>query len=324
MDNQRTLSGKVALEGIGLHTGIKAKLEMLPAPPDSGITFLRQDIDSTALIKVSPYSVLNPDKFPRRTSVGTTSVYVHTVEHLMAAFHLLGIDNVQVNIWGEEVPGLDGSAKDFIEALQKVGLNQQDALRDRLLVKEPLWVEEGSSSIVVLPYNSCRISYVLSYDNPLIGSGYVDIVLNGELKNDLYTARTFCLENEVKSLLDMGLGKGANHKNTLVVSEKGVVDNKTRIPDEFAKHKILDLIGDLYLAGPIQGHIIAIRGGHSLNIKLIDKLRRYREKTKSAGVSSQTAYVPKGTELNIEEIMKILPHRYPFLLVDRITYLDKG
>ncbi len=324
MDNQKTIKGKVGFEGTGLHTGIKTRMELLPAPPDSGISFLRQDISSTALIKVSPYSVINPDEFPRRTSVGTVDIYVHTVEHLMAALHLLGVDNVQINIWGEEVPGLDGSAKDFVEAIEKVGLCELDALRDRLNIKEPLWVEEDSSSIVVLPYHSCRISYVLNYENPLIGSGFVDIILNGELHSDLYEARTFCLESEVKSLLDMGLGKGANHKNTLVVSGKGIVDNKIRIPDEFAKHKILDLIGDLYLAGALQGHIIAIRGGHSLNIKLIEKLRRYREKAKSAGVGSQTAYVPQGAELNTEEIMKILPHRYPFLLVDRITYLEKG
>ncbi|MCF7908662.1 MAG: UDP-3-O-acyl-N-acetylglucosamine deacetylase [Candidatus Omnitrophica bacterium] len=324
MDNQRTISKKIVFEGVGLHTGVKTKLEMLPAAVDSGITFLRQDIDSPTLIKVSPYSVLNPEKFPRRTSIGSGKVCVHTVEHLMAALHLLGIDNLQINIWGEEVPGLDGSAKDFVEQIQKVGCIEESVARDRLIIKEPLWVEEGSASVVILPYHTSRISYVLNYDSPLIGSGYVDVVINGSLNNNLYEARTFCLENEVKSLLDMGLGKGANYKNTLVVSEKGIVDNKLRVSDEFAKHKILDLIGDLYLAGPIQGHIIAIRGGHSLNIKLLEKLRRYRERAKSAGVASQTAYIPKETELNAEEIMKILPHRYPFLLIDRITYLDKG
>ena len=242
----------------------------------------------------------------------------------MAALHLLAIDNLQINIWGEEVPGLDGSAKDFVEQIQKVGWRNEQSLRKPLVVKEPIWAEEGSASIVVLPCNGTRISYVLDYDSPLISSGYIDIILNGNLNSDLYAARTFCLENEVNSLLGMGLGKGANYKNTLVVSDKGIIDNKLRVDDEFAKHKILDLIGDLYLAGSIQAHVIAIRGGHSLNIKLLDKLRRYQERQKSAGVSSQTTYVPEGTELNTEEIMRILPHRYPFLLVDRIAYLDKG
>jgi len=324
MANQRTINKKIVFEGVGLHTGVKTKLEMLPAAADSGIVFLRQDIDSPALIKVSPYSVLNPEKFPRRTSLGVEGVCVHTVEHLMAALHLLAIDNLQINIWGEEVPGLDGSAKDFVEQIQKVGWRNEQSLRKPLVVKEPIWAEEGSASIVVLPCNGTRISYVLDYDSPLISSGYIDIILNGNLNSDLYAARTFCLENEVNSLLGMGLGKGANYKNTLVVSDKGIIDNKLRVDDEFAKHKILDLIGDLYLAGSIQAHVIAIRGGHSLNIKLLDKLRRYQERQKSAGVSSQTTYVPEGTELNTEEIMRILPHRYPFLLVDRIAYLDKG
>jgi UDP-3-O-[3-hydroxymyristoyl] N-acetylglucosamine deacetylase/3-hydroxyacyl-[acyl-carrier-protein] dehydratase len=324
MDKQRTIKGKISLEGVGLHTGKHTKLELLPSTPNSGINFIRQDVEPKCLIKANFYSVLNPENFPRRTSIGSNGVCVHTVEHLMAAFQILGIDNVQVNIWGEEVPGLDGSAKDFVEKMCEVGLRDEDVERDRLIVREPIWVDEGSASIVILPNSNLRVSYVLDYDNPSIGSGYLDISLNGELKSDLYEARTFCLENEVKHLLEMGLGKGANYKNTLVISEKGVVDNQTRIPDEFVKHKMLDLIGDLYLAGPVRGHIIAVKGGHSLNIRLLEKLRRYREKTKSAGVRSQTSYVPESGELNIEEIMKILPHRYPFLLVDRIISIDKG
>jgi UDP-3-O-[3-hydroxymyristoyl] N-acetylglucosamine deacetylase/3-hydroxyacyl-[acyl-carrier-protein] dehydratase len=229
---------------------------------------------------------------------------------------------VQVNIWGEEVPGLDGSAKEFVENIQKTGLEEQDAAVNYLVVKEPLWVEEDSANIIVMPYAQLRISYALIYNNPLIGSGCVDIVLNGELKNNIFQARTFCLEEEVKPLQDLGLGKGANYDNTLVVSKEGIVNNKLRCEDEFVKHKILDLIGDLYLAGPIKGYIVAIKSGHSLNIKLLDKLRRYRDKVFSAGVGSQTPYVPSGKELGSEEIMKLLPHRYPFLLVDRIIDLE--
>lgn len=323
-EKQKTIKSRVFLEGIGLHTGKETKLELLPAPVDTGIIFMRKDIEAASLIKVSLYSVLAPEKYPRRTSIGCDGVVVHTVEHLMAALHLLGIDNVQANIWGEEIPGLDGSAKYFVDRIREVGCQEQALERDFLTIKEPLWVEEGSASIVLLPYNSLRISYVLDYDNPLIGSGYADIVFNGSLKDNLYEARTFCLEDEVKSLLSMGLGKGANYKNTLVVSDKGIIDNKLRFEDEFLKHKVLDLVGDLYLSGPLRGHVIAIRGGHSLNIKLLNKLRRYKEKVKSAGIGSRTAYVPQGTELSAQEIMKILPHRYPFLLVDKITHLDKG
>ncbi|MEI8350458.1 MAG: UDP-3-O-acyl-N-acetylglucosamine deacetylase [Candidatus Omnitrophota bacterium] len=323
MDKQKTIKGKLSFEGNGLHSGQMAKIEILPAPPDSGITFLRQD-DTCTLIKADIYSALDAEKFPRRTSIGAHGVYIHTIEHLMAAFHLLGIHNAQVNIWGEEIPGLDGSSKLFVEKMQEIGLEDQEAPVNRLVIKEPLWVEEGSSSIIIMPSEQLRVSYALQYDNPLIGSGYVDVVLNGELKSDIFQARTFCLEEEVKLLLDMGLGKGANYDNTLVVSKEGVVNNKLRFCDEFVKHKILDLIGDLYLAGPIQGHIIAIKSGHSLNIKLLERLRRYREKVLSAGVGAQTSYRPQGKELNSEEIMKLLPHRYPFLLVDRVIDIERG
>ena len=325
MGKQRTIKSKIEFEGVGLHTGKKSKINLLPACADTGVIFVRKDIESSSLIKANFYSVLEPDKFPRRTSIGADGVYVHTIEHLMAALHLLGIDNVQVDIWGEEVPGLDGSAKDFVDKIKETGAQEQEVNRRRLIIKESLWIEEGSSSVVILPYHDgLRISYVLNYDSPLIPSGYMDIVLNGSLNDNLYEARTFCLECEVKHLLDMGLGKGANYKNTLVVSDKGIVNNKLRFDDEFVKHKLLDLIGDLYIAGPVNGHVIAIKGGHSLNIKLLQKLRKYQEKVRGAGIQSQTGYISQNNELSCEEIMQILPHRYPFLLIDKIVKFEKG
>lgn len=325
MDKQKTINSNVSFEGIGLHTGVNAKMELLPAPPNTGIVFFRKDLPRSSVIKGDVHSVLDAQKFPRRTSIGTEEVYVHTVEHIMAALHLLGIDNVQINIWGEEVPGLDGSAKEFVEKLQQAGRAEQNANRNYLVIKEPVWVQKGDASIVILPYaEAARISYALNYDNAVIGSGYINIVLNGSLQTNLYESRTFCLEEEVKSLLEIGLGKGSTYENTLVISDTGVVKNKLRFPDEFVKHKALDLIGDLYLAGPFRGYVIAVKSGHSLNINLLEKLRRYKEKVVSAGVGSTTQYVSESGELNAEEIMNILPHRYPFLLVDRIISMEKG
>lgn len=325
MEKQRTINSEIFFEGIGLHTGEQSKVKLEPAPPNAGIVFKRADLKSP-YIRADIHAVLEPDKFPRRTSVGTAGVYVHTVEHLMAAFHLLKIDNIQVTVWGEEIPGLDGSAREFVESIKKVGCQEQDAGKHYLAVRQPLWVQENSSSIVILPHHELRISYSLKYDNPHIGSSYLDIVLDSDLdvKSSFYEARTFCLEEEVKPLLDMGLGKGSSYENTLVISKKGVVKNKLRSPDEFVQHKVLDLIGDLYLAGPVKGHVIAIRSGHSLNIKLLQRLKKYKERTARAGVGSQTSFVPDGSELSVEDIMKILPHRYPFLLVDRVLELDKG
>lgn len=322
MDKQKTIKEKVSFEGIGLHSGQKTKIEILPAPINTGIIFIRQDAGGQ-LIKGDFCSLVAPEKFPRRTSIGANGIYIHTVEHLMAAFHLLKIDDVQINVWGEEIPGLDGSAKEFIEKIKDVGIVELDAAANCLVIKEPIWIEEGSSSIVALPYPHLRISYALKYDNPFIGSGYVDLTIDGQTKENVFEARTFCLEEEVKHLLDSGLGKGANYDNTLVVSKEGVVKNKLRFPDEFTRHKVLDLIGDLYLAGPVKGYIIAIKSGHSLNMKLLERLRRYKDKVVGAGVGSQTSFVPKGDHLSSEEIMKLLPHRYPFLLVDRIIEMEK-
>jgi len=324
MDKQKTIKDRFVIEGTGLHTGKKVKLEFLPGSDDVGILFVRKDLKPEAVIKASFYSILSPERFPRRTSIGDNGTQIHTVEHLMAALSILGIDNIQINVWGEEIPGTDGSAKEFVECLEKATIVEGEALRNYLVIREPLWVKEGASTIIVLPHQETRISYSLQYDSSSIGSGYIDVALNGSLSDNFYEARTFCLEEEVNSLLDMGLGKGSNYDNTLVVSEKGIIENELRMPDEFAKHKILDLIGDLYLAGPLKGHVIAMKSGHGLNIKLLERLKKYKEKVTSGGVGSKTYFVPEGSQLNTQEIMKILPHRYPFLLIDRIVQLEAG
>lgn len=324
MESQRTIKKVVSLEGKGLHTGKEVKLELLPAPLNSGIFFVRKDINPEVMIKADAYSVLPSEKFPRRTSVGRDGIYVHTIEHLMAALHLLKIDNLQINIWGEEIPGMDGSAKAFVESIKEAQIEEQEGRRRYFIIREPIWVEEGHSSIILLPSSTTRISYTLKYNNPLINTGFLDLVLDGKLEENIWEARTFCLEEEVEALLEMGLGKGSNYENTLVVSKKGIINNKLRVEDEFVKHKVIDLLGDLYLVGPIKAYVIALRSGHSLNIKLIQRLRLYEEKSSSGGIRAYSFYFPEKEILSAEEIMKILPHRYPFLLVDRIIYLEKG
>ena len=322
MDAQKTIKKEVVLGGIGLHTGQKAMLKFLPATVNTGIVFLRED--KSCLVKADAYSVLSSDNLPRRTSIGRDGLSIHTIEHLMAALSILGIDNLQINIDGEEVPGMDGSAREFIEKIKESGIVEQSAPKKNLTIREPVWVDEDRSSIVVLPYKGFRISYTLDYDNPAIPTDFLDITLNGEEEAlSLSLARTFCLEEEVGPLLKMGLGKGSNYSNTLVVSSKGIIDNKPRMSNEFIKHKVLDLIGDLYLAGPIKGHVIALKSGHNLNIKLVSKLKSYKEKATASGVAAASGYLVQKDVLNAEEIMKILPHRYPFLLVDKILYLEK-
>ena len=322
MIKQKTIASKVYIEGVGLHTGSFSKIELLPALPNTGIVFLRKDIEKAPAIKVDFTNLVGPNEFLRRTSIGINGVYIHTIEHLMSALSILGIDNLQINIWGEEIPGLDGSSKIFVDKIKEAGIVEQDYDKEYLIVKEPIWVEDNFSELIALPSSSFKISYLLKYDNPLIGLEYLEIEPeNFDSCKDIFLARTFCTEDEVDSLLKLGLGKGADYNNTLVVSEKEVINNKLRVSDEFVKHKVLDLIGDLYIIGPIKAHIIAIRSGHNLNYRLLQKLYRYKKNILS--LRSKISIQDKKT-IDIEEIMDILPHRYPFLLVDRVIYLEKG
>ncbi len=323
MEKQKTILRTVTLGGVGIHTGNKVNITFKPAEADSGVTFIRTDIIGAPRIKAHVQSLFSApvgsgSRFSRRSSIGSQDVQVQTVEHLMATLSSLGIDNIDVEIDNNEVCGLDGSAVNFVEALEKVSIQEQEKERYCFTVKEPIYIEEGASSITILPNKEFKISYTLDYNHPLIEVQFLEIIVNAEsFKTAISSARTFCLESEARQLQDQGLGLGANYENTLVVGDHGVVKNKLRFKDEFVRHKILDLIGDLYLAGcPIKGHVIALRSGHSLNLKVAQKI--YEQRIKTQGANSMDV------SLDINEIMKIIPHREPFLFVDRITHLEKG
>jgi UDP-3-O-[3-hydroxymyristoyl] N-acetylglucosamine deacetylase / 3-hydroxyacyl-[acyl-carrier-protein] dehydratase len=316
MEKQKTIGNPITLKGTGIHTGNKVSVTFKPAAVDSGITFIRTDIPGAPRIKANVGSLLLVPKFSRRSSIGNDQAEIQTVEHLMAALSSLGIDNMDVQIDNNEVPGLDGSAVNFVEALEKAGLVQQDAPRYVYTVKEPICVQEGASSITVLPDKEFKVSYTLNYDHPMLAAQYLEITVNAEtFKTALAPARTFCLETEASELQNQGLGLGANYENTLVVGKTDVIKNKLRFNDEFVRHKILDLIGDLYLAGcPINGHVVALKSGHSLNLKIAQKIYEQRMATQNANQGA----------MDVNQIMKVLPHREPFLFVDRITHLEKG
>ena len=318
MENQNTIAKQVSLSGTGIHTGNKANVIFKPAEVDSGVTFIRTDIPGSPRIKANVQSLLLEQKFSRRSSIGNDQAEVQTVEHLMAVLSSLGIDNIDVQIDNNEVPGLDGSAINFLEALEKAGISQQESQRYTFSVKEPIFIQEGSSSIAIVPAKEFKVSYTLNYDHPLLAAQFLELSVNAEsFKTALASARTFCLESEASELQNQGLGLGANYENTLVVGRNGVIKNKLRFQDEFVRHKILDLIGDLYLAGgPINGHVIALKSGHSLNLKVAQKI--YEQRTLAQGANAMPG------SLDINAIMKILPHREPFLFVDRVTHLEKG
>ena len=237
----------------------------------------------------------------------------------MAALSSVNIDNINIEIDNNEVPGLDGSSLNFLEAFEDAGIRDQEKERFTFVVKEPIYASEGVSSIAVIPCRDFKVSYTLSYNHPLLETSFLEMSINAQdFKTQIAPARTFCLESEVKELQNQGLGLGANYENTLVLGKEGVIGNKLRFKDEFTRHKILDLVGDLYLAGcPVKAQVIAIKSGHSLNLKIAQMI--YGQKAKFANLGD----LPPGG-LDVNEIMKIIPHREPFLFVDRVTYLEKG
>lgn len=324
MESQRTIRREVELEGVGLHSGEKVKIRLLPAESNSGISFIRTDLSGAPHIKANISNIMESSRRPRRTSLSCDSVEVHTIEHLMAALCGLMIDNVKIEISGPEVPGLDGSASPFVELIHKAGIEEQSALKKFFQAKEPIWLEENDTILAILPDLEFKISYMLSYDHPLLKAQYTSFVVTPEVfEKEIAPSRTFCLETEAEELRKQGLGKGANLENTLLIGQRGVIKNKLRYDDEFARHKVSDLIGDLYLLGvPIKGHVIGVKSGHPLNIRLIQKIKQMEERVRDGGIKATSPGIV-GTPLDINDIQKILPHRYPFLLIDRIMELEE-
>jgi UDP-3-O-[3-hydroxymyristoyl] N-acetylglucosamine deacetylase / 3-hydroxyacyl-[acyl-carrier-protein] dehydratase len=311
MEQQKTISKEVAVKGVGLHSGKNVSMALKPAQADAGIAFIRVDLPGKPLIKVCADSLQERSGSLRCSRVGTDAAYVQTIEHLLAALSGLGIDNLLIEIDGDEVPGMDGSSKDLCSLLDSAGIKELGKAKTYFVVKEPIAINNGSVSLTALPYDGFKVSYTLNYEHPLLRSSFFEMDVNGQsFKQEAASARTFCLEEEVAKLRAAGFGQGANYQNTLVLGKDGVIGNALRFKDEFVRHKVLDLIGDLYILGrPVKGHIIALRSGHSMNIQLVKKILQQNK---------------GGTVLDVNDIMKILPHREPFLFVDRITELEPG
>ena len=324
-ESQRTIAKDVCMNGPGIHSGIPVSIRVLSAPPDTGIVFVRTDLPHRPTIPVKSAQVVDVDKSVRRTTLSKDGVEVQTVEHFMASLWGAGIDNAYVEVTGSEMPGMDGSAAPFFQQLKAAGTIEQPKPRQYLSLREPVLVEDGESSIAVFPDRALRISYLLSYPHPLLKSQYVSFApANGSFEETIAPARTFCLKEEADALRTAGFGKGATFDNTLVLGPQGVMNNTLRFEDECARHKVLDLLGDLYLLGAhLRAHVIAVKSGHPLNVKLLKKLFQAFEQWKLGSLQSATSEVMVGPQLDITQIQKILPHRYPFLLVDRITELTE-
>lgn len=277
MIRQRTIKNPVAVEGAGLQTGKKVTLTLKGSPANSGINFIRVDLPNKPLLNIQsamPDS-LKEQGLERRTTLGTGPLQIQTTEHFLAALSGLSIDNIVAETDNEELPGLDGSAKDFVDAIKKAGIVEQDAPKKRLKIDEAIWCKGDDSFLAAFPDEDFKISYTLYYKNASLGTQFFSIALNDKnFELEIAPARTFCLEEEALQLLKMGLGKGANYENTLVIGKDGPIKNMFRFSDEPVRHKILDLIGDLQVLGvPIQGHIVAIKSGHKLNMELVRRLK---------------------------------------------------
>lgn len=311
---QRTLKRAVEFRGRGLHTGQEVEFRVSPAPENTGIVFCRTDLDPNLRVKASVENVRSDEL--RQTALVVGKGVIRTIEHLMATFHGLGIDNAAVEVSGDEIPAMDGSAKDFAETFLQIGLEEQSALRKWIEVKEPVFVDHGDQSLILLPERGLSISYTLSYRHHDLQDQFLSMTILPEIfERELASARTFCLKQEAEYLLAQGFGKGANVENTLVFERNRPLENTLRFESEACRHKMMDLLGDLFLAGGfIRGHVIATRSGHTLNLELVRKILMAQEKP----------FPELTSTLTVEQIQQVIPHRYPFLFVDRIEKLEPG
>src|SRR5262245_1823865 len=267
--HQHTIRKPTTMEGVGLHTGKPARIMMLPAPPNTGITFRVAGHDP---IPAAPESVVNSHY---ATTIGRNGTRVQTVEHLMAAAGGLGIDNLIVDVEGVEIPAADGSAKPFVALLTAAGRSEQSAARRRIVITQPIHAGAGGRWIRIVPSDTFRISYTLDNDHPAIGTQARTCTPTERMfVEDFAAARTYGFLKDLGVMRKSGLARGASLENAIGVGKRGVL-NALRYRDEFVRHKILDLIGDLALLGrPIVGHVIARNAGHALNFELVVAIQR--------------------------------------------------
>jgi len=314
MTKQKSIKKEAKIKGSGIHTGKPVEVHFKPAEKDTGINFVRVDLPKKPVIRADISNVIEKSLKLRRTSLGCDSVEIHTVEHVLSAIFALGIDNIIIEVNAEEIPALAGGALDFCKILSEAGIVELNAQKMPFVVREPFCLQDGDAFLGVFPDDGFRVSYTLNYPDLALNQ-YMNFTLSKEaFIQEIAPCKTFCLETEVGKLKAQGLGKGASEKNTIVVGKSGVVRGNPTFSDEFARHKVLDLMGDFcLLSSSIKAHVVAVKSGHPLNVKLLKKL------SNSAGGFKDV--VPP---LDIEKIMQVLPHRYPFLLVDKVVDFEEG
>jgi len=315
---QKTIKNECTLSGKGLFSGDEARVAFRPGPVDSGIVFIRTDLAEPVRIGAV---AANLAERSRRTTLKSGSVSIETVEHCLAAVYALDIDNLVIEIEGTELPAPDGSSAEYFKLLKRAGLAEQQGKRKEFVISEPVSMTEGEASIYALPYSddALNITYDLDYAGHTgIGRQIFSCRITTEgFERHLAAARTFLLEAEARQFQARGIGTHLGPRDILVIGSDGPVKNRFRFDNECVRHKIVDLIGDLALLGrSIKGRIVAYKSGHSLNQKLVKQLARQAERAERLKSSGTDAV------LSIRQIAKVLPHRYPFLLVDKVIEVE--
>ncbi len=343
--HQRTLQKEVSLQGSGLHTGKECIITFKPAPVNYGYRFIRTDLDDQPEI---PALIENVVDVLRGTTIAVNDVKIHTTEHVLAALYGLQIDNCRIEMSGPEPPVMDGSSLPFAERLLSVGIVEQDEPKNYLVIDETVEYHDTKNSvdIVALPLDSFRVTVMVDYKNPALGSQHSGLFdLQKEFMQDFAPSRTFCFLSEVEALANQGIIKGGDIDNAVVIVDKtmqkdelealgeklgigndklatgenGILNNRElRFTNEPARHKLLDMLGDIALLGmPIKAQVLAARPGHASNVEFVKQLKKYADRNKLA---RQYQHEKKaGVVFDINAIQNILPHRYPFLLIDKIV-----
>ena len=307
---RRTITRTVSLDGTGLHTGAKTTLVCRPAASGSGIVFRRTDLEGAPEI---PARINEVEVTDRHTAIGRGNLTIHTVEHLLAAVAAHQLDDIMLELNGPEPPIIDGSFQPFFDLLNEAGPVEHDGDPVVYKINAPIQVKEGDSSYVVAPAGELRLTASIDFSHPLIGTQVGSFSIDGDtFARELAPSRTFGFLAEVEDLRAKGLIKGASTANAIVLDDEGIVDTELRWPDEFVRHKVGDMLGDLALiGGRVVAHIVATKPSHRGNIALALAIARTAER--------RGAYA-----LDVGQIFEILPHRFPFLLVDRIIEVEEG
>ncbi|KAB2959333.1 MAG: UDP-3-O-acyl-N-acetylglucosamine deacetylase [Candidatus Methylomirabilis oxygeniifera] len=285
VSHQRTLQTLATCKGTGIHTGQSVKMALRPAPANSGVVFKRIDLPFAPTIEAKPAHIVDVH---HATTIGKDGMKVRTIEHLMAAFAGTGLDNVLVELDGEEVPAMDGSAAPFVELIRKAGLKRQMVARTYLKIKERLVVETERSSIQIVPSKRLQVIYTMRFDHPLLGEQSAAFNITREMfAREIASCRTYGFLKDIEELRRRNLGLGGSFDNAIVIGEGGVLNGDLRFRDELVRHKVLDLLGDLYLLGrPVVGTIIAHGAGHHLHTRLVREIQRHLDLEYPASVCS--------------------------------------